>query len=319
MSIKKTLAGFVIATLASAASAAWPDDKPIRIVVPYPAGGFGDVVMRDMADRLRPTLGTMIVENRTGAAGNIGMEVVARAAPDGHTFVFGGGNNFVTNQYIYRSMRFDPTRMRAVTVLCEVPSVVFVNTDSNVRQMADLVEFSQKRPGRVFYGSPGIGSLQHLSGEAISQTMSLGMTHVPFKGAPEAILALLANDVQMVVVGASLGINHVRTGKLRAIAVSGNERAPMLPDTPTLAEANLGAIKSGSWWPFAAPEGTPNDIIARMYTLIRDNMGSPSGREFLASQGSVPILSTPEATTRRITEESDYWKARLSQWKITLD
>jgi tripartite-type tricarboxylate transporter receptor subunit TctC len=312
------LCGLLLAMATCAGAAGWPE-RPIRLVVPYPAGGYGDIVARILADGLRPKLGPIIVENRTGAGGNIGMELVARSQADGYTFVFAPANNFVSNQYIYPSLPFDPLAdLAPVSIVIDVPSVLFVNPRSKARTLGEFAGFVRSHPGTMNYGSPGAGTLLHLTSEAINRALDLRMTHIAYRGAPEAIRALLAGDIQMMVVAAGVGLPQVHSGRLRAIAVSGTHRVALLPDTPTFAEAGLTTIKGGNWWGIAAPRGTPPDVISRFYRAAADVLSTAKAQKQLQDLGAVPVLSSPDAAARRIDEEAQYWKARLREWKVTV-
>ncbi|UUZ65036.1 tripartite tricarboxylate transporter substrate binding protein [Polaromonas sp. P1-6] len=299
--------------------AAWPE-KPIKMVVPYSAGSLGDTVTRLLADGMRERLGVVVVENKPGAGGNLGTQAVTQAAPDGYTFVVGATNNFVINQYLYKSLRFDPLKaLDPVTVLVEVPSVVFVNSQTGVRGLADLTALAKANAGKFNYGSSGAGTMPHVTGELINKALGLGFVHVPFKGSPEVMTALLSNEVQMYVVGPAVGLPYVKTGKLRALAVSGSARLAVLPETPTFQEVGLGKVKAGNWWGVAAPRHTPRDIVNRFHAALRDALMQPAMQARLQEMGMTPVGSTPDATSRRLNEEARYWQGALQGMGISLD
>ena len=225
--------------------AEWPE-RPIRIVVPYAAGAMGDVLIRLLSEELRSRLGQpVVVENRPGAGGNIGATAVAQAAPDGYTLLVGATNNFVINQSLYRQMAFDPLKaFEPITIMADVPSVIFISGDVPAKSFSEFVAYAKENPGKLNYGSPGTGTTPHLSAELINRARGLGMTHVSYSGAPPAITALLANQVQFYLGGAGLGAQHVRAGKLRALAVASSSRLVSMPDTPTFDEAGSGAVNA---------------------------------------------------------------------------
>jgi len=298
--------------------AGWPE-RPVRIVVPYAAGSLGDTLARLLADGLRASLGVVLVENKAGAGGNIGMEAVAQAAPDGHTFVLGATNNFVINQYLYRQMRFDPlAALQPVTVLADVPSVVFVNAQTQARSFAEFAQAARANTGRWNYGSSGAGTMLHLTGELINRAHGLGLTHVAYKGSPEVVSALLADQVQMYVVGASVGAAHVKAGRLRALAVSGSDRVALLPETPTFQEAGLGGIKAGNWWGLAAPRNTSPEVVARFHAAVAEALAQPALQGRLRELGVSPGGGAPNATAQRFDQEARFWRGALKDMNISV-
>ena len=316
----KNLVCLLACLLPCAAGAQWPD-KPVRVVVPYVAGAMGDVVSRLLAEELRPKLGQpVIVDNRPGAGGNIGTAAVAQAEPDGYTVVVGATNNFVINQFLYRGMGFDPLQALApVTILVDVPSVIFINAQLPARTFAEFAQYARASKGKVNYGSPGAGTTPHLSAALINQTRNLGMTHIPYKGASQAVSALLANEVQFYMGGAGLGAQHVKAGKLHAVAVSNDKRVGALPDTPTFQEAGLGDIKASNYWAVAVPKATPPQVVEKLYQAFRASLTTPAASDRFAKIGVVPIGTTPAETARRWREEADYWAKAVKDMAVRID
>ncbi len=302
------------------AYAQWPD-KPIRVVVPYVPGAMGDIISRLLAEGLRERLGQpVIVDNKPGAGGNIGTAAVAHAAPDGYTVVVGATNNFVINQYLYKDMGFDPlVALAPVTVLVDVPSVIFLNTQVPATTFAQFVVYGRANKGKLNYGSPGAGTTPHLSAALISKTRGLDMTHIPYKGSAPGIAALLANDVQMYLGGAGLGLPHVKAGKLRAVAVSTTRRLEALPETPTFDEAGLGDIKASNYWAVAVPKGTPSAIVDRLYDSFRTALGSAEAKARFVKLGVIPVGSTPAETAARFREEAAYWGRAIRETGARID
>jgi tripartite-type tricarboxylate transporter receptor subunit TctC len=303
-----------------AAAAQWPE-KPVHIVVPYVAGAMGDVVSRLLAEELRPKLGQpVIVDNRPGAGGNIGTGAVAQAEPDGYAMVVGATNNFVINQFLYSGMGFDPlAKLAPVTILVDVPSVIFINAQLPAKSFAEFTEYARANKGKVNYGSPGAGTTPHLSAAVINQTRGLGMTHIPYKGASQGVSALLANEVHFYMGGAGLGAQHVKAGKLRAIAVSADRRLAALPDTPTFQEAGLGDVKASNYWALAVPKETPPQIVDKLYQAFRAALAAPASAERFGKLGVVPVGTTPSDTARRWREEADYWAKAVREMNIRID
>ena len=291
---------------------AWPA-RPVRVVVPYAPGAMGDVVIRRLSDGLRTELGqTIVVENRPGAGGNIGARAVEQAAPDGYTVLLSATNTFTINQFLYKDLGFDPLkRFDAVTIVVDVPSVLFVPAGVPVQNFREFVTWARANPGKVNYGSPGSGTTTHLAGEAINKAFSLGMTHVPYKGAAAVITALLGGEVQFFLGGAGLGAAHVKAGKLRALAVATKTRLDTLPDAQTFAEAGLGAISASNWWGMAVPAGTPKAVIDRLHSAVCKTLAEPQARAAMAQMGNVPVCDTPAEMQRQLADEAAIWQRTL--------
>ena len=290
----------------------WPA-RPVRVVVPYAPGAMGDVVIRRLSDGLRSELGqTIVVENRPGAGGNIGTRVVEQAAPDGYTVLIAATNNFTINQFLYKDLGFDPLkRFDAVTILVDVPSVLFVPAGLPAQTFREFVTWARANPGKANYGSPGSGTTTHLAGEAINKAFGLGMTHVPYKGAGAVITALLGGEVQFFLGGAGLGAAHVKAGKLRALAVATKTRLDALPETQTFAEAGLGAISASNWWGMAVPAGTPKPAIDRLRSAVCKTLAEPQARAAMVQMGNVPVCNTPAEMQRQVAEEAAIWQRTL--------
>ncbi|MGQ0546321.1 MAG: Bug family tripartite tricarboxylate transporter substrate binding protein [Betaproteobacteria bacterium] len=319
MIFRPLLAALCALILPAAAFAQWPD-RPVRLVVPYGPGAMGDVVSRLLADELRPDLGQpVIVENRPGAGGNIGTAAVAQADADGYTVLVGATNNFVINQFLYK-MGFDPLQaLAAVTILVDVPSVIFISGQVPAKDFAGFVRYARANKGKLNYGSPGAGTTPHLSAALISKTRDLGMTHIPYKGSAPGIAALLANEVQFYMGGAGLGLQHVRAGKLHAVAVSNAKRLDTLPDTPTFDEIGLSDVKASNYWGVAVPKGTPTAIVEKLSVAFRAAISSPAAKERFAKLGVTPIGTTPAETARRWREEADYWGKAVKEMGVRVD
>jgi tripartite-type tricarboxylate transporter receptor subunit TctC len=302
------------------ALADWPD-KPVRLVVPYGAGAMGDVVSRLLAEELRPKLGQpVLVDNRPGAGGNIGSAAVARAEPDGYTVLVGATNNFVINQYLYKGMGFDPAQaLEPVTILVDVPSVIFIPAILPAKSFDEFVRYARANKGELNFGSPGAGTTPHLSAALINKTRDLGMTHVPYKGSAAGIQALLANQVQFYMGGAGLGAEHVKAGRLRALAISGNQRSAALPDTPTFQEAGLGDINASNYWAVAVPKGTSPQIVHKLYEAFAASLLAPQSKARFAKLGITPVGTTPAETARRFREEAAFWAKAVREMNVRID
>jgi len=318
--IRRLLIATAFAAAPVTALAQFPD-RPVRLVVPYVSGAMGDTVSRLLAEEMRPKLGqAVLVDNRPGAGGNIGTAAVAQASPDGYTVVVGATNNFVINQFLYASMGFDPMEaLVPVTILVDVPSVIFLNGRLAAKTFQAFVEYARANKGRVNFGSPGAGTTPHLSAALISKTRDLDMTHIPYKGASQVIAALLAGDVQFYMGGAGLGAQHVKAGKLHAVAVSNERRLDAFPEIPTFAEVGLSDIRASNWWGVAVPRGTPPEIVKKLYDSFREALASSVAQERFRKLGISGLGTTPEATARRWREEAEYWQKAVRDMGVRID
>lgn len=304
----------------SQAHADWPE-KPIRVVVPYPAGAAGDLVLRQMLPALQARLGQpLVVDNKAGAGGNIGVMDVVRAKPDGYTFVLGATNNFVINQYLYKSMGFDPLQaLVPVTKVVDVPSVLFINSAVPARSFREFAEYARANPGKLNFGSPGNGTTPHLSAFALSEAIGAQMAHVPYKGAQPGVTGLLGNEVQMFLVGYGVVGAQLSSGRIRALAVVANERLKTLPDIPTAAEAGVPDVILSNWWGLAAPRGTDLAIIKRLSDEIRALQAQSATQQFLSAQGFLGAANTPEDFGRQLVREAAQWQSIVKKSGVSID
>jgi len=297
-----------------AAADAWPA-RPIRVIVPYAPGNTGDITLRFVQLQLEKQFGVRIlIDNKSGASGNIGADEVVRATPDGYTFLLGATNNYVTNQYLFRNMRFDPTKdLVPVSLLSNGPSVLVVNGSSDIRSLSDLTAEAKKNPGKLNFGSPGNGTPPHLAAELYSQLANVQLTHVPYRGSPPAVQALMAGEIQLYVTALSSVAGHVASGKLRALAVADKERLAVLPSVPTTAEQGLPGLVTGNWWGLSAPVGTDPQIIDKFSRALHEVLKDPAIRKQYTDIGVTPLGSTPAEFAARIKEEAQAWKAVIEK------
>ena len=325
--IPNTLFRALLLALAAAGGSAfgqggdpWPS-RPLRVVVPYVAGAMGDVVTRRLADGLRIELGqSIVVDNRPGAGGNIGTRAVEQSPADGYTVLVAATNNFTINQFLYKDLGFDPLkRLDPITVLVDVPSVLFVPAGVPAQNFREFVTYAKANPGRVNYGSPGSGTTPHLSAETINKAHALGMTHVPYKGASQVVTALLGGEVQFYLAGAGVGAAHVKAGKLRALAVAAKTRLEALPEVPTFVEAGLGAINASNWWGVAVPAGTPKTVVDRLHAALCKALGEPQTRAAMIQMGNVPVCNAPAEMRRQLADEAAMWQRTLPTLGVQVD
>jgi tripartite-type tricarboxylate transporter receptor subunit TctC len=313
MTIRPSTALFalLIATLgsASAASQSYPD-KPVHVISPFQAGGANDVVFRTLMPTLEQRLGQKIVfENHTGAGGNVGAHMVAAAAPDGYTLLLAATNNLVINQFVFADMPFDPAVAFApITIVAEVPSVFYVNPQMPAKTLQEFVAFAKANPGKVNYASPGNGTTPHLNVELFSRLSGIRLTHVPYRGLPDAMNALLSGDVQLYLAGFAPGRGNLQAGRIRAIAVGSRKRLPALPGVPTAIESGFKDFEAANWFALVAPAGTNAAIVERWVTEIRYALQQPEVQKRFAETGLVPGGMPSADFQARLAREAERWE-----------
>lgn len=312
------LAASSMLTLTSA-HAAWPE-KPVRVVVPYAAGGSGDVAIRTIQPHLEKLLGASIyVDNKGGASGNIGAGEVARAAPDGYTFLLGATNNYVMNQYLFK-LPFDPIKdLEPVSLLVNSPLVIMTNLKVPAKNLTEFTNYLKNNKNAANYGSPGPGTTPHLAGLRFNAINGTDLTHIGFRGTPPAVQALLAGDIQAMFVTADSTSGHVLTGKLRALAVASPTRLSALPDIPTTQEAGLADFHIGNWWGLSAPKGTDPQVINKVAAAIKQVMARPDVIEAFGKLGTTAIGSSPAEFSAQAAKEAASWKQVIEKSNISLD
>jgi tripartite-type tricarboxylate transporter receptor subunit TctC len=283
--------------------------KPVKIVVPFAAGGAVDIITRVLAERLAPALGQqVVVEPVVGAGGNIGSANVAKAAPDGYTLLMATTGTHTINPGLYKSMPFDAVKDFApVTVIASVPNLLVVHPSVPAKDVRELVALAKAQPGKLNFASFGHGTSNHLSGELLKSEAGIDVVHVPYKSAPQAVLELVGGQVSFAFVNAPLALPQVRAGKLRALAVTGAKRSPAIPDMPTMAEAGLPGFVVESWYGLMAPAGTPQPVIERLHRDTTAVLAKPELAEAFARQGADVITSTPAEFGAMVAKEKARW------------
>jgi tripartite-type tricarboxylate transporter receptor subunit TctC len=295
----------------SARAAGWPD-KTVRIVVPYPAGGSTDVLTRIIAEELKAKFGQpFLIDNRAGAGGNIGIDAVAKSAPDGYTLGSATIGHFAINQYLYSKMSWDADKdILPVSMTWELPNVAVVPADHvPAKDLKEFIAWAKARPTGISYGSPGIGTTPHLSGVLFCQRAGVKGEHVPFRGAAQTIPAMLSGDVHIAVDNLASYIPFIQSGKLRALAVTSAERWPTMKEIPTMAEAGMNDFVVTSWAAFVVPAGTPKEIIAQLSSALQEISKKPEIQEKFMTTGARSLGSTPEVVTARSVKERPMWKS----------
>jgi tripartite-type tricarboxylate transporter receptor subunit TctC len=286
-----------------AVNAALAQNRPIRFVVPYPPGGPLDIVARALAERVKDSLGPVVVDNKPGAGGNLGADLVAKSAPDGQTIVMGAVATHAINPWLYRSLPYDPLRdFTPITLVAQVPNVLVMNTETaerlKIASVADLVAYAKSHPGRLNVGSGGNGSAGHLAAEMFKSQAGVFMVHIPYGGGNPAQLALLSGQVDLNFDNLASAAANIRAGKLRAIAVTTVQRSSVMPEVPTVAEAGkafgLGDFDIHTWFGLFGPAGLSPQTTARLHDAFADALASPEMKARLATLMAEPAPTTPE-------------------------
>ena len=304
--------GAVVAGLllpfAASAQGAWPT-KPVRIIVPYAAGGVADVLPRIVGEKLAQKWGQpVVIENKAGASGNIGMAEGARAEPDGYTLVLAPTGNLTVNPTLFPKLPFDTQHdFTAVTLLAESPNVLVVHPSVPARTFRELIAYAKANPGKLDYASPGAGSGAHLAGELLDLEAGIKAVHVPYKGIAPAVNDLLGGNVHMMFAGISTVLQHVKSGKLVALAIASPKRSAQLPDVPTVAESGLPGFDVTSWYGIVTRSGTPDAVVQKIQRDMADALQSEDVRAKLGGLGLEPVGDTPQQFEALIRAESRKW------------
>ncbi|WP_439576792.1 Bug family tripartite tricarboxylate transporter substrate binding protein [Elioraea sp.] len=306
---------------AAAQAQSWAPSRPVRMVVPFPAGGATDVVARVLGEHMSATLGQpVVVENRTGAGGNVGAENVVRSPADGHTLLMGTMGGLTINPHLYRGMTFDPARdLAGVGMAFETVHVLIVHPSVQATTVAELVALAKAQPGRLAYGSAGAGSSTHMVAELFRLTAGVELTHVPYRGSAPALNDTVAGTVHLMLDQLPSCIGQVQAGRVRALAVTGSARHPLLPEVPSMAEAGLAGASATSWGAVMAPTGTPAPAIARLNAALNAALADPSVRARLVQAGADPVSSTPDAVAERMRAETAMWGRVVREANITVN
>lgn len=306
--------------LAGQAASSFPD-KPVNIIVPFPAGGSTDTVARALALSMGEQLGKpFVVENRPGATGTIGAGAVKRAAADGYTLLVASLGPFVVTPHMVKNVPYDAGKdFDYITIPVQAPNVLVASPTQKARSVSEVIAALKANPGKISFASSGNGSSDHLSAELFWQQTGTEAVHVPYKGGAPAITDLLGGQVDFSFQNVNAVLSHLRSGKLRAIAVTGTQRSPVLPDVPTLAESGVKGAEVYSWQGMAAPKGLPVDVKARLSKAAIAAVQQPDIRKRFVEQGLEIVGNTPEEFTRFQAQENERWKQLIHTRKITAD
>jgi tripartite-type tricarboxylate transporter receptor subunit TctC len=306
------------ACLLGLASAQSP--QALKLVVPFPAGGTADILPRVVAEKLRAQYpGGVLIDNRTGAGGNIGAELVFRSEPDGNTLLVSPPAPIAINQHLYKKLSFDPTQWVPVTVLATVPNVLVVSPRLPVKNVQEFIAYAKANPGKLSYGSQGNGTTSHLTASLFMQLTGVEMVHIPYKGTAPALVDLVGGQIDVFFDNLSSSLPFHQAGKLRILGVADQQRSHALPEVPTFAEQKLPAMNAVTWFAVVAPPGTPADKVASAQKAIADALALPDVKQKFAEQGAEPRGWDAARTGRFLQAESAKWNKVIKSAKVSLD
>ena len=314
------VAAVLLAAFAGSAAAQYPG-KPIHIVVPSAPGDGSDLTARLISDKLSTALGQpVIIDNKLGAGGVVGTEFAARQPPDGYTLIMANAGSHAINAALYSKLSYDPAKdFAAVALVAVSPNMMSVNPSLPVKSVGEFIAYAKAHPGTINYASGGNGSSAHLSAELFKSMTGVQMNHVPYKGSTPALTDLIGGQVQVMIGNLPPMLPHVKSGKLRALAVTTAKRYPGLPDVPTVAESGLTGFETVAWFGLFAPAGTPKDIVNRLNREVNAIAALPEVRERLLGLGMQPVLGTPEEFTARQTADIAKWKKVVAESGARID
>lgn len=317
-----TLAGLAtsVPALLQAQVADYPN-RPIKLVVPFAAGGTTDIIGRIVGEGLSKKLGQpVVVDNRAGAGGNIGAAAVANATPDGYTLLMGYNGTNTINPSLYAKLGWDPVKsFEPLSMVARVNNAVVVHTSLPVKTLPDLVAYARAHPGALNYGSAGAGTIFHLAAEMLAQQAGVRMTHVPYKGAAPALTDLMGGQIQFMITTLPTALQHIKAGKVRAIAVTGPKRSPLFTDLPTARESGYPALVVDSWFAVFAPKGLQPELQARLGNALREVIADPAMQKKLEEQGATPQSSTAAELAETLAHDIVTWKGIITTAKVSLE
>jgi tripartite-type tricarboxylate transporter receptor subunit TctC len=318
MSMKRLLIALVAAAVPLFATAQGYPAKPIRVIVPFPPGGPTDVLGRLLAQALGDTFGqTVVVDNKAGAAGNIGVDAVAKAAPDGSTLGIIPAGNIAVNPTLFANLPYKAADLTPVTMLATVDNVLVVNAEQvPAKNVKELLELAAKKPGTLSYASPGAGSQAHLAGALLELSTSVQLLHVPYRGIAPAVTDLVGGQVSMMFAPLQTALPFVKSGKLRALGIASGKRSPLLPELPTIAEQGVANFEAVSWYALMVPAGTPAVVVDKLHGATAHFLALPETRAKLAAQGMEAGGGTAQELAATIRSETVRWSEVVKKQNI---
>lgn len=321
MRILKALLIGALAALPGAVLAQPYPSKPVRVVVPYPPGSTPDIVGRTLANKLQEGLGQpFVVENRTGAGGNIGAEAVAKSPADGHTLLVGINGPAAINKFLYKKLGYDSDRdLRPISLLASSPQLLVVTPSVGVNSFNEFIQQVRANPGRLSYGSVGAGSASHLTMELLKSTAKLFIVHIPYRGFPPAVTDMLGGNIDTMIAIIPAVLPQVEAGRMKALAVTGLRRSPLAPDVPSVAELGYPQLESLAWIGLLAPAATPEEVVHKLSGETVKQMRTAEVRDSLGRQGFDVIASSPDEFAKWIRKEQDKWSKVIEATGATVD
>ena len=314
------LAAASISLLTLAAHAqSWPT-KPIRMVVPFPAGGGTDMITREVTNKITGSGYTFIVDNKPGSGGNLGVDAAAKAPADGYTLVMGQTSNLAINPTLYAKLPYDPVKdLTPVSLVATSPLVIVTSANSPLRTLADVVKEAKARPGAINFASSGNGTVAHLAAESFQKAAGIKLTHIPYKGAAQGSTDVISGQVQLYVSSIPTLIGHIKSGKMRPLAVTSAQRVDDLPDVPTIAESGYKGFEAVTWFGILGPANLPKDVVAKLNADINKALKAPELEKMLGAQGADVAGSTPEQFARLIRDDISRWGAIVKESGAKID
>lgn len=306
---RRLMAALVMCTVAGGVSAQPFPAKPIKVIVPFPPAGGTDIIARIVTDKLNQSLGwSMVVENRPGAGGNLGVDAAAKSAPDGYTLVLGQTSNLAINPTLYAKLPYDPMKdLVPIVAVANAPLVLVVPANSPYKTLADVVAAAKSKPGEVNFASPGNGTVAHLTGELLQKTAGVKFQHIPYKGTNQAVNDVLGGQVQLYISSVPSALAFIKNGKLRALAVTSAQRVNDLPNVPTINESGYKGFEATTWFGLLAPAGTPQPVVAKLNAEVNRILQVAEVRQRIDSEGAIAMGGSSEEFTALLKRDLGRW------------
>ncbi|TFZ08332.1 Bug family tripartite tricarboxylate transporter substrate binding protein [Ramlibacter humi] len=305
--IAAAAASLAAATVTAAFAQGWPA-KPIRLVVPFPAGGGTDIIARELANKMQSSGYNFVIDNKPGSGGNLGVDAAAKAPADGYTLVMGQTSNLAINPTLYPKLPYDPVKdLTPVGLVATSPLVIVASAESPFKTLADVVKASKEKPGSINYASSGNGTVSHLAAESFQKAAGIKLTHIPYKGASQGVTDVISGQVQLYVSSVPTLIAHIKSGKMRPIAVTSSRRVEDLPNVPTIAESGYKGFDAVTWFGILGPANLPKDIVAKLNADMQKALKDPVLAKKLGDQGADVTAGAPDAFGKLIHDDIGRW------------
>ena len=318
---RRAMLAFAAASILTSAAQAqgWPS-KPIRLIVPFPAGGGTDTIAREIANKLTSRGYNFVIDNKPGSGGNLGVDAAAKAAPDGYTLVLGQTSNLAINPTLYSKLPYDPVKdLTPVSLVASSPLVIVAGSSTPYKTLSDVVKAAKDKPGAINYASSGNGTVSHLAGESFQKTAGIKLTHIPYKGASQGATDVIGGQVQLYISTVPTLIGHIKSGKMRPIAVTSLQRVQDLPQVPTVAESGYKGFESTTWFGILGPANLPKDVVSKLNADINAVLKEPDLRQKLVAQGADVTGSSPEQFATLIRDDIVRWGKLVKESGAKID